>query len=49
MSASLLASVVLFCLMAQRLADILAGGHYCCPSCGARNEDRHSLDCPWGD
>jgi hypothetical protein len=47
MSPILLVTVVLVLLMAQRLADIYIGGHYVCPSCGAKNERRHSSDCPW--
>jgi hypothetical protein len=39
--------VVLAVLMAQRLVDLYAGGHYVCPSCGARSDDRHARDCPW--
>jgi hypothetical protein len=48
MSSVVLVTVVLFLLMAQRLADIYAGGHYVCPSCGARSESTHSPGCPWG-
>jgi hypothetical protein len=47
MSPVLLATIVLVLLMAQKLADIYLGGHYTCPSCGAKDEDRHSSDCPW--
>lgn len=48
MSPFMLASVVIFFLMAQRLADMYVGGKYTCPSCGAKRADRHSSDCPWG-
>jgi len=48
MSPFLLVTVVVFLLMAQRLADMYVGGHYTCPSCGAKSEHRHSSDCPWG-
>jgi hypothetical protein len=48
MSPFLLATFVVFFLMAQRLTDIFVGGHYVCPSCGARNQRRHSSECPWG-
>lgn len=47
MSPFLLVTVILAALMAVRLADIYAGGHYVCPSCGARNESGHSPHCPW--
>ena len=49
MSPFLLLSVVVVLLMAQRLADLYAGGHYVCPSCGARSERRYSPGCPWSD
>ena len=48
MSPFLLVSVVIVILMAKKLADIYVGGHYMCPSCGARDEGRHSDECPWG-
>jgi hypothetical protein len=48
MSPFLLVTVVIFFLMAQRLADMYVGGRYVCPSCGAKSEHRHSRDCPWG-
>jgi hypothetical protein len=48
MSPFLLVSVVIVVLMAMKLADIYVGGHYMCPSCGARSETRHSDECPWG-
>jgi hypothetical protein len=48
MSPVVLVTVILFLLMAQRLTDLYVGGHYVCPSCGARTESRHSPDCPWG-
>jgi hypothetical protein len=48
MSAITLVTVVLFLVIAMRLADVYAGGHYSCPSCGARSDDRHSPECPWG-
>ena len=47
MSTSLLVIVVVVLLMGVRLADLYAGGQYVCPSCGARDEDRHSRECPW--
>jgi hypothetical protein len=47
MSPFLLVTVVLVVLMAKRLADLYVGGHYACPSCGARSERHHSPDCPW--
>jgi hypothetical protein len=47
MSPFLLVTVVIVLLMAKRLADLYAGGEYACPSCGARDEDRHSPECPW--
>jgi hypothetical protein len=34
-------------VMAYRLADMYVGGHYVCPRCGTRSEDRHADDCPW--
>jgi hypothetical protein len=48
MSASVLVTVVMSLVMAKLLADMYAGGRYTCPSCGAKNERRHSSDCPWG-
>jgi hypothetical protein len=48
MSPFLLLSVIVVLVMAHRLADLYAGGHYVCPSCGARSERRHSAGCPWG-
>lgn len=47
MSPFLLVTVVLSLLMALRLTDLYVGGHYVCPSCGARNQRRHARDCPW--
>jgi hypothetical protein len=47
MSPFMLANIVLFVLMAKKLAAIYTGGQYVCPSCGARSERHHSLDCPW--
>jgi hypothetical protein len=47
MNPLLLVSVLVIVLMAKRLTDIYLGGHYMCPSCGARDERRHSPDCPW--
>jgi hypothetical protein len=47
MTPFMLASVVLLFVMTLRLADVLLGGHYVCPSCGARSQRRHSRDCPW--
>jgi hypothetical protein len=47
MSPFLLVSIVLVLLMAKRLTDLIAGEDYRCPSCGARDEDRHSPECPW--
>jgi hypothetical protein len=49
MSTSLLVIVVVVLLMGVRLADLYTGGHYVCPSCGARDENRHSRECPWSD
>jgi hypothetical protein len=40
--------VVLAVVMLKRLSGMYVGGHYVCPSCGARSQDRHSSDCPWG-
>jgi hypothetical protein len=42
MNPLLLVSVLVVVLMAKRLTDIYLGGHYMCPSCGARDERRHS-------
>ena len=42
-----LVSLAFLALMMQKLVDVYFGGHYVCPSCGARNERRHSHDCPW--
>lgn len=47
MSASVLVTLVVFLLMAQKLTQIYMGGRYVCPSCGARSEGRHSPECPW--
>jgi hypothetical protein len=47
MTPFLLVSVVLVLFMAKRLTEIYAGEDYRCPSCGARDEDRHSPECPW--
>jgi hypothetical protein len=47
MSPILLVALVLAGLMAQRLVDIYRGGHYRCPTCGARDQGLHSPDCPW--
>jgi hypothetical protein len=47
MTPALLVGLVLAGLMAQRLVDIYRGGHYVCPSCGARDQGLHSPDCPW--
>jgi hypothetical protein len=47
MTMPLLAGLVLLALMAQKLLDVYLGGHYVCPSCGARSGRRHSHDCPW--
>src|SRR4051812_13301304 len=38
MSTSLLVIVVIVLVMGMRLADTYAGGHYVCPSCGAKGE-----------
>ena len=34
-------------IMALRLTDAYAGGHYACPGCGAKRADRHGPQCPW--
>jgi hypothetical protein len=47
MSPSVLVALVLVILMARSLANLHLGGHYTCPSCGAKGEGRHSRDCPW--
>ena len=47
MSGAAIVVILLFAVMACRLADIYGGGHYVCPSCGARDARRHSPDCPW--
>jgi hypothetical protein len=47
MSPVLLATLLLGALMARQLTSLYFGGHYRCPSCGARSEDKHSPDCPW--
>jgi hypothetical protein len=47
MSTSLLVIVVIVLVMGMRLADVYAGGHYVCPSCGAKGEGHHSSNCPW--
>jgi hypothetical protein len=47
MSPFVLMTLVAAVLIARKLVDIYAGGHYVCPSCGARSEGRHSRDCPW--
>ena len=47
MTPGLLMAAVLFVVMAKKLGDIYLGGHYCCPSCGARSQRRHADDCPW--
>jgi len=47
MSPALVVGFVLVVLMALKLTDIYRGGHYVCPACGARDEGRHSSDCPW--
>jgi len=43
----LLINFLLVALIAMRVADTYLGGHYVCPSCGARSERGHSSDCPW--
>jgi hypothetical protein len=47
MTPFMLASVVALFVMTLRLADLYRGGHYVCPSCGARSQSRHSSHCPW--
>jgi hypothetical protein len=47
MSPLAIAAVVIVALMALKLADIYGGGHYVCPTCGARQRNGHSSDCPW--
>jgi hypothetical protein len=47
MSPLLVVTIVVFALMARRLADLYTGGHYVCPSCGARGPSLHSPNCPW--
>jgi hypothetical protein len=47
MTPGVLVALVLVILMARGLADLHLGGHYTCPSCGAKGEGRHSPDCPW--
>ena len=46
-SPALLAYTVVVLLILYRLTDMYVGGHYVCPSCGARDADRHAGDCPW--
>jgi hypothetical protein len=46
-SLTLLMVVIVALVASARLADIYSGGHYVCPSCGARDQDRHSSQCPW--
>ena len=48
MTTLLLTLVVLALVLSMRLTDTYLGGHYSCPSCGARSENGHSSDCPWG-
>jgi hypothetical protein len=43
----LFAYTVMMLLIAYRLANTYLGGGYVCPRCGAREADRHSVDCPW--
>jgi hypothetical protein len=45
--AELLAYTVATLLIAYFLATTYLGGGYVCPSCGARDADRHAGDCPW--
>jgi hypothetical protein len=47
MSPVVLVGLVLVLVMAHKLAGIYLGGHYVCPVCGARDDRRHSPDCPW--
>jgi hypothetical protein len=47
MTPTFLMVVLLAGLMALKLVDSYLGGHYVCPSCGARSERRHAHDCPW--
>lgn len=47
LSPVLLATLLLGALMARQLTGVYFGGHYWCPSCGARSEGRHSPECPW--
>jgi hypothetical protein len=47
MTPLLLVLVVLALVLFMRLADVYLGGHYSCPSCGARSQEGHSSDCPW--
>jgi len=34
-------------LVVKTLVEIYLGGHYVCPSCGAKREDRHAENCSW--
>jgi hypothetical protein len=43
----LLAILLVLAVMARQLVDAYFGGHYQCPSCGARSAGRHSPECPW--
>ena len=47
MTPTLLMAVVLLAVMARKLVDVYLGGHYMCPSCGARSQRGHADDCPW--
>jgi len=47
MSAVVLAVVVFAALTALKLVDLVGGGRYVCPACGAKRQDRHASDCPW--
>ena len=42
-----LIAVAVACLMAKKLSGLYLGGRYVCPSCGAKDEGRHSPECPW--
>ena len=47
MSAVVLAVVVFAAPTALKLVDLVGGGRYVCPACGAKRQDRHASDCPW--
>jgi hypothetical protein len=46
-STTLVLLVLIVGVMAYRLKDLYLGGHYVCPSCGTRRDDRHASECQW--